>query len=101
MIQQNSSCYHSFIDLANSDPTYKKYKDNFRGCWNSGSVGLRDCAIILNDIINYLTEDTWLTKKEIIQNFCIDNCELEGLTTNRLNYLLKVYEPISFLKTGE
>ncbi|MGD1836851.1 MAG: hypothetical protein ACPKPY_02180 [Nitrososphaeraceae archaeon] len=93
---------NSFIDL-NSDPVYKKYSDDFRGCWESGPVGLRDCAIILNNIINYLENKTELTRKNIIKNFCIDNCDLEGISTSRLNYLLGIFEPISFLNknTGD
>ncbi|MGD1836986.1 MAG: hypothetical protein ACPKPY_02875 [Nitrososphaeraceae archaeon] len=88
--------YSSFIDFANSNSTYKKYKQNFRSCWKLGSAGLRDGAIILNDIITYLRKNTWLTRKEIIKNFYIDNCDLEGISTSKINYLLSIFEPISF-----
>lgn len=96
MIPQNESHPDSFIGMSNSDPTYKKYRQQFRDCWESGLVRIRDCAIILNDIINYLKNNTRLTKKEVVQDFYIDNCDLEGINTNRLNYLLKIYEPISY-----
>ena len=72
---------------------YQELTKKFRNIWNLGSTGAFEGVSIFNEIVELLHKHTYLSIREIVFYFLLDNSDLLGLKqSNLISYLNREYK---------